>query len=312
MSKVLRLLMNPGEGRLRAGWRLLVFVLVFVATSRLLTAVTFGLLGRAQHGSVRWWVLRGAIVVAAATLSVWLVRRWVDRRSLGSLGLRLDTRALWDLVAGVAISGAMVGSVVVVCAVFGLIEIGSIAWPGGLSRAFVDLSLWFFAIGIAVAWSEELALRGYLLQNLRDGIGLVWAVVACCVFYGVVHMANPHSTLLSGVLIVAIGYLRVLGWLRTGQLWLSMGMHAGWDFLQGPVLGFSVSGMKTDSLVHPTLSGPSWVTGGAFGPEAGIAVLPALGLGLLIMHVWTAHRHDTPWTRAAERRGYCAEVQEAS
>jgi len=300
MSKVQPLLMNLAEGRLRAGWRLLVFVLVFVATSRLATAVTFGLLGRAQHGSVRWWVLRGAIVVAAATLSVWLVRRWVDRRSLGSLGLRLDTRALRDLVAGLAISGAMVGLVVVVCAVFGLIDIGSIAWPGGLASALVGLPLWFFALGIAVAWSEELALRGYVLQNLSEGIGLAWAVVLCCAFYGAIHMANPNSTLLSGVLIAALGYLRALGWLRTGQLWLSMGMHAGWDFFQGPVLGFSVSGMKTDSLVHPTLSGPSWVTGGAFGPEAGIAVLPAFGLGLVLMHLRTASRRDTPWTRAGE------------
>lgn len=300
MVGIRHLLVNPVEDRLRTGWRLVIFIVVFTATSRLITALTFGLVGRASHGSLRWWVLRGVIVVAAATLSVWFVRRWVDRRSLGSLGLRLDAHACWDVIAGLAISGAMVATVVGLCAALGMIELGPIAWTGGFSSALVGLSLWFFGIGIAVGWSEELGLRGYVLQNLRDGIGLVWAVVLSCIFYGAIHMANPNSTLLSGVLIAALGYLRVLGWLRTGQLWLSMGMHAGWDFLQGPVLGLSVSGMHTESLVHPTLSGPSWVTGGVFGPEAGIAMLPALGVGLLLMHLWTRRRRDTPWVRSAE------------
>jgi membrane protease YdiL (CAAX protease family) len=299
MVRILHALVNPVEERLRSGWRLVIFIVVFAVISRLITALTFGLVGRASHGSLPWWVLRGLIVVAAATLSVWLVRRWVDRRSLGSLGLRLDAQACWDAIAGLAISGAMVATAVGLCAAFGLITLGSMTWVGGLSGALVALPLWFFGIGLAVAWSEELGLRGYVLQNLRDGVGLVWAVVLSCILYGALHMANPNSTVLSGVLIAALGYLRVFGWLRTGQLWLSMGMHAGWDFLQGPVLGLSVSGMHTESLVHPTLSGPSWVTGGVFGPEAGIAMLPALGLGLLLMHLWTTHRRDTPWVRSA-------------
>ncbi|MCG6962808.1 MAG: CPBP family intramembrane metalloprotease [Acidobacteria bacterium] len=302
MVWVARAFVNPVEARLRAGWRLVVFILVFAATSRLVTAVAFGTVGRLQHGSLRWWVLRGVIVMIAATLSVWLVRRWVDRRSFRSLGIRVDERAWRDSVVGFAISAAMVGTVVALCAMFGFLEVDSISWKEGFGSALAALPLWFFGIGISVAWSEELGLRGYVLQNLSDGIGLVWAVLLSCVFYGAIHMANPNSTVLSGVLIGAVGYLRVLGWLRTGQLWLSMGMHAGWDFLLGPVLGLSVSGVHTEGLVHPTLSGPSWVTGGTFGPEAGVALLPALGGGLLLMHLWTAGRVGTPWTRAAETR----------
>lgn len=312
MSWVLRVLVNPAQGRLRAGWRLLVFILAFAATSRLVAAAAFRLLGRSPHGSVSWWVLRGVIVIVSATLSVWLVRRWVDSRSFQSLGLRLDARAWWDLVVGLAISAAMVGTVVGMYAAFGLVELGSMKWPGGLSAALVDLPLWFFGIGIAVAWSEELGLRGYLLQNLTEGIGLVWAVLLSCVFYGAIHMANPNSTVVSGVLIGAVGYLRTLGWLRTGQLWLSMGMHAGWDYLQGPVMGLSVSGMHTTSLLHPTLSGPSWVTGGVFGPEGGVALLPALGVGLVLMHLWTGDRRETPWTRAAEARRRAARVRNST
>jgi membrane protease YdiL (CAAX protease family) len=156
------------------------------------------------------------------------------------------------------------------------------------------LILWFWGTGLAVGWSEELIFRGYLLQNLKEGIGLVWAVVLSCVFYGAVHMANPNSSLLSGILIAILGYVRIFGWLRTGQLWLSMGMHASWNFFQGPVFGFHVSGMKVHNLISHQATGPDWITGGVFGPEAGIVVLPAILLGLLGMYFYSTARKNTP------------------
>ena len=126
-------------------------------------------------------------------------------------------------------------------------------------------------------------------------MGLFWAVLISCLLYGLLHMSNPNSTLLSGLLIAFFGYLRIFGWLRTGQLWLSMGMHAGWDFFQGPLLGFTISGMKTQSIIKQTVSGEEWITGGSFGPEAGIIVLPVLILGLVLMYLWTWKRQNTPW-----------------
>jgi membrane protease YdiL (CAAX protease family) len=128
----------------------------------------------------------------------------------------------------------------------------------------------------------------------------VWAVVVSCILYGLMHMSNPNSTCLSGTLIAVIGFLRILGWLRTGQLWLSMGMHAGWNFFQGPVFGFSVSGMTTGSLITHSLSGPDWVTGGPFGPEAGIVVVPVVLLAILVMCLYTVKRSQRcrpPWSQ---------------
>lgn len=299
MAALRGLLVNPTDRRLRAGWRLLVSGVLFLLVSRAVTVLSFGLLGRPSRMLLEWWVLRGVIVALSATIAVWLARRFLDRRTFGSLGLRLDGVALRDGLAGFAISAAMLGLFIGVCLAFGVVRIQWTGWTGGVGPALAGLPLWLFGVGLAVAWSEELALRGYVLQNLGDGIGLTAAVLLSCVLYGAVHMANPHSTMLSGVLIAALGYLRVLGWLRTEQLWLAMGMHAGWNFLQGPVLGLSVSGTHTAGLTRVTTSGPGWFSGGAFGPEAGLAVVPALGLGVLLMHLWTRRRRDTPWTRAA-------------
>lgn len=86
-----------------------------------------------------------------------------------------------------------------------------------------------------------------------------------------------------------------------------MGMHAGWDFFQGFVLGFAVSGMKTESLIKHTISGAGWITGGSFGPEAGILVIPFVILGLILMYVWTAKREKTPWNEKKDQRSFAAE-----
>jgi hypothetical protein len=76
--------------------------------------------------------------------------------------------------------------------------------------------------------------------------------------------------------------------LRTRQLWLSIGLHFSWNFFLGPIFGFPVSGITSFTLLQVEISGPDLFTGGAFGPEAGLVVLPAQALGFLI--VWAATR----------------------
>lgn len=299
MNTIRWVFLNEDQHRLRTGWRLLAFGVVFLIISRAITTLAFAVLGRPGRETLEWWLLRGGIVVTAVTMAVWISRRWIDRRPLSALGLRWSRTAWMDVGVGIGISLVMAATVVGVLAVPGWVDVEVTAGDGGLGPSLVRLIPWLLAVGAAVAWSEELALRGYLLQNLEQGIGLVWAVVVSCALYGLLHMSNPNATVLSGVLIAALGYLRVLGWLRTGQLWLSMGMHAGWNFAQGPLLGVSVSGMGTEGVLRTTLSGPAWLSGGSFGPEAGVAVIPALLVGMACMHLWTRDRTDTPWEAAS-------------
>ena len=92
-----------------------------------------------------------------------------------------------------------------------------------------------------------------------------------------------------------ITFILVLGWLRSGQLWIPFGLHAGWNFFLGPVFGFPVSGMLEDSFIKLTINGPEWITGGDFGPEGGFLVLPMIGIGVILLFVLTQKRKDTPW-----------------
>ena len=289
--------MNPVENRLRAGWRVLLFLIAVPIVSRIIIVAIKPLLGSTLENETISWLFRGVVVVIAATLVVWLFRKYLDRKSLTSLGLRFNRRAFLDIVVGFALSGLMVAIVFVILLHFKFLEIQEISWHSNGISPILEIFLWFLGVGAAVAWSEELGFRGYILQNLGEGIGIVWAVAVSCILYGLMHMSNPNSTLLSGVLIAVIGYLRIFGWLRTGQLWLSMGMHAGWNFFQGPIFGFGVSGFGSQGLIKHSLSGPKWITGGPFGPEAGVVVVPVVVLALIVMFLWTLRRDDTPWVR---------------
>jgi membrane protease YdiL (CAAX protease family) len=286
---------NSDENRLRTGWRLFLFIPAVPVIMRILDLALRPVFRGSLENNTISWVFRGILVVIGGTLVVWIFRQFIDRKSFVSLGLRFDRLAIWDMLVGFVLSGFMVGLFFAVLLAFGMLEIEEIGWTSSGFLPILEIFLLLFGVGLATGYSEELAFRGYILQNLGEGIGLVWAVVVSCILYGLMHMPNPNSTLLSGVIIAILGFLRIFGWLRTGQLWLSIGMHAGWNFFQGPILGFSVSGLDSESLIQHTISGPNWMTGGSFGPEAGIVVVPVVLLALMVMFLWTAKRDGTPW-----------------
>jgi membrane protease YdiL (CAAX protease family) len=286
---------NPDENRLRAGWRIVMYLIIQISLSLIFNQFIKQILGGYPKDITMKIVMRGIVVIIIVPIAVWTARKFFDRRSFISLGLRFDGVAVKDMILGFLLSGVMVAGVFFTLLATGILEMEVIDWTGSSLTPIVGILLWFFGIGAAVGWSEEIAFRGYLLQNLRDGIGLRWAVIISCIFYGVIHMPNPNSTLLSGVLIAAIGFLRIYGWLSSSQLWLSMGMHAGWNFFQGPIFGFHVSGLDIETLIQHSVKGPAWITGGVFGPEAGVVVLPVVILGLAVMYLWTKKRKDTPW-----------------
>ena len=86
------------------------------------------------------------------------------------------------------------------------------------------------------------------------------------------------------------GLFLAYGYLRTGQLWLSIGLHLGWNFFESAVFGFPVSGYDRPGLFHISVSGPEFWTGGAFGPEAGFIILPITLLGAVLIYLYTRHR----------------------
>lgn len=278
-----RIFYNEAERRLRAGWRIVLFFVVLGAIANgLIFGITALIGGRPAPGLGRDFLMIGSIAFA---MTVWLPfgRRWLDKRDLPSLGLQWNGLAVKDLIFGWLLSGLMA------LAFFGLLLAGDLISFDGLtweSGSTMPLLLGWFAVHVLVGWWEELFFRGVLFDNLKDGLGWIPAIVVSCVMYGVMHMINPHASLLSGLIIVLFGFMRLYGLLSTRQLWLSMGMHMGWNFFQGPVFGFGASGHETFRLIQHTSNGSEWLTGGEFGPEASLIIIPIVLLALGAMHVW--------------------------
>jgi hypothetical protein len=226
----------------------------------------------------------------AVTLSVFLARRWIDRLPIESLGLKLNTQALVDVLAGMGTAFLQMGFIYLLMLDFGWLTFEGFAWQFDPIGAVVTGVLLFFATFILTGWSEELLSRGYHLQTIASGTNLFWGVVISSAVFGFLHVTNPSATWVSTVGIFFAGLYLAYGYLRTRQLWLPIGLHIGWNFFEGVVFGFPVSGLDSYALTRITIRGPEIWTGGAFGPEAGLIVLPALTLGALLIYLYTIKR----------------------
>ncbi len=118
------------------------------------------------------------------------------------------------------------------------------------------------------------------MPRLLVGIGtVIWAVVLPSVIFGIVHLTNPNATLAGAAGVTMAGLLLGYACVRTRQLWLPLGLHIGNNFFQGVIFGFPVSGQSGSfHLLQSNITGPAIITGGAFGPEAGLVILPFLFL----------------------------------
>jgi len=292
-SLLSQILFSPHERRLRAGWRLAlqsIFTLILIAVASI--PLVFVISPQELISSERGQVFNGLISLFAFTGSVYLARRWLDQRSFTSLGLKWNGKALRELVYGVILNGLMFGLIFAIEWAAGWLEFESFAWQSQPLSSIARSTLLMLFTFILVGWSEELLSRGYWLQNLEEGLNLNWAVVISSGAFALLHLSNPNYSWKAAIGLFLGGLLLAYGYLRTHRLWLPIGMHIGWNFFEGTVFGFAVSGMETFRVIQHSTVGPDIWTGGAFGPEAGLVQLPALALGVLLIW-WYTREEDS-------------------
>ena len=149
----------------------------------------------------------------------------------------------------------------------------------GIGNDWVALAKPLFMF-LIVAVGEEVLFRGIVFRMLDERWGTWVALIVSALIFGFVHITNDNATVWSSVAIaVEAGLLLGAAYKWAGNLWLPIGIHWAWNFFQGPVFGFAVSGNQTQSLIKPLIDGPVWMTGGTFGAEASV---PAFVLGLAV------------------------------
>ncbi len=278
---------------MRAGWRLLGQSSLMSACLILIGGLFGALLGL-DPASASLFFYGEVAATLAVTLSIALARRLLDRRSFASLGLSFDRRALLDLAVGILLPGLLLGLVYAAEWAPGWLQFDDFASGAGNSGLLLGQTAAAFFLFVLVGWQEELLSRGYWLQNLAEGLNLTWGVLISSSLFALAHFQNPNVSWVAVLGLVCDGLFLAYGYLRTRRLWLPVGLHIGWNFFEAVVYGFPVSGMgDIFHLIHQTVKGPELVTGGAFGPEAGLVQLPALALGVLCIFWYTSRRSVT-------------------
>lgn len=262
------------EGRLRAGWRLALFVVVFVGAEFVVSFLA------AFTGQV-WSVAVQVMITAGATgSSTWLLLRWMEHEPFVAVGLRWKRRTPFEISQGFGVAILLAGGVTAVEWGMGAIRFESRSGGGDESLAVTLLLLsGLLALG---AVTEEVLFRGYAFQRLVEGSNGTVAILVSSVVFGALHVANPSATRLSTLNTVLAGVLLAIAYLESRALWWPIGFHFGWNWTLA-VLGHPVSGLDVAQLPWQVtiVSEPVWVHGGNYGPEGGVVATVALVVGTI-------------------------------
>ncbi|HEX2330335.1 MAG TPA: CPBP family intramembrane glutamic endopeptidase [Candidatus Angelobacter sp.] len=278
---------------LRAGWRFLIFVLLFLGLVKIIGSLVLGpVFARSRlHNtdfsrSAAMLVFEGMqfLIIVLAT---WIMSR-IEHRELGAYGLPRRRSAIPNFVSGYLFWGFLPLTLLLgILRVLGAFNFGTI---NPLNSAMLSWCLFWGVFFLLVGLAEEFLMRGYPLFTLADGLGFWPAAVIMALLFARAHMGNSGETRIG---IIATGVFAMFAaatlW-RTGDLWLAVGAHAGWDWGQSFFYGVPDSGLVVPGhLFSPTLSttAPAWLSGGTVGPEGSVLTLVLWGVmfaGFLVIY----------------------------
>ncbi|HEX7072117.1 MAG TPA: type II CAAX endopeptidase family protein [Rhodothermales bacterium] len=207
-------------------------------------------------GPATWWV-RPVVTLLLVHAAYVLYVRLYERRSVAELDRWAAGRGLiLGIIAGISLLSVLVAALTGL----GAYEASWRGWEG-VGRTLL--------MATAAAYVEEIIFRGILYRLLEAMTGTWIALVASAGLFGVMHLSNPDATVLAaGAIALEAGLLLASLFAFARRLWAPIGLHLGWNFGVAGVYGLAVSGVRQRGILEGSLSGPEWLTGGAFGIEA--------------------------------------------
>ena len=229
------------------------------------------------------------LIVLPFVLAYVTLAKVIERRPMPELAWRKSPHLVWGMLAALLLFGVLVVQL----------------WAAGAYtiRGAGDAPLWtlFLLTAVVPGISEEIVSRGILFRLTEEGLGTWIALALSALFFGFAHASNPGASSWSSIAIaLEAGVLFGLLYHVTRSLWCCIGLHAGWNFVQGAVFGIPVSGIAVDGVLESTLQGPDWLDGGGFGAEASVlTVLTCSIISLLLMRRILRDRSSVPafWKR---------------
>lgn len=266
----------------RSAGRLVADIVLFYVIGTLITmflCVPLFLIQKAlgiemQEGSLPSLFLERLLMLVGYLSAAVLVLRW-RKLPLSLLGMSLRGRGK-DLLAGLGVAVLLYAVGFGTSLLMGTVEIASVQW---VPRDLLGTLLFF----LLVAVTEEVMLRGFVLgRMLSAGMNRFVALFLSSALFSAMHLFNPNFALLPFVNILLAGCLLGASFLYTRNLCFPVVLHWFWNWLQGPVLGYEVSGMDSgETLLTLRLTGSDLLTGGSFGFEGSLLCTVLLVVGTL-------------------------------
>lgn len=259
---------------IRQGWVRAFFLLIIYIGGSVAAGLIF------PSGNA-WFVFSFVFSIAL----VFFFRRLADKKSFVSIGLGPDR-----MVAS-AFTGLFLGILLVCIASLLIFFLRAVEWTdtGELTAGMI----YDVVILLMVAASEELVFRGYILRNLTKSFNRWLALVISAALFAVVHASNPGISMVALFNTFMGGLLLGVLFFQSGSLWSPVFFHFSWNFIQGPVIGFPVSGHRFDSLFLLQQKNNILLNGGIYGLEGS----PVASLVLLAAFVYWAFLLRRPYPR---------------
>ncbi len=277
-----------GPNGLRAGWRLLLFIAIVVALSTSVRMIV-----RAFHRPTPNQIqfsAKGIIIGDTSTFLLFLLVCWimtkVEGRTIADYGLPARGAFGAKFWQGLAIGFSAVSFLLIGLRALGVFHFDGMGVHGWDIPKFA--ALWGAAF-LAVGFVEEFVFRGYTLFTLSTGMGFWPSAVLMSSLFAFAHYFNPNETWAGLIQVFLWGMMASIALRRTGNLWLPIGLHTGWDWAETCFYGVADSGqVASGHLLNTSFSGPPWLTGGVAGPEGSwLCAAMLVGICLLFAVSWS-------------------------
>lgn len=230
-----------------------------------------------------------AFGLISSMVFIWVLA--IEGREIVTLGFYKESW-LAKYASGLLIGLIMMSTVVFILYIFGFITIETKSLQPVGTAALLNISI------ILIGWliqgaTEEIVTRGWLMNVLGARYNITVGLILSSVFFALIHSENPGINYVAMLNIVLVGILLGLIVINTGSLWVACGIHSAWNFAQGNIFGFQVSGndVGVGSIVDLNLVGNEFITGGQFGPEAGM-VCSFVILVLIVIVLFLSKRYS--------------------
>lgn len=285
------------NSQLRSGWKILITYTSFFIVTNLIALIVFAAytmsLVFSAGGEIDQLELTKLITennilntsvmfiqVGIMILAVILFWKFFDKRPLKDLGLVNPLRNMKYLVNGLIFGAVSISIVFFILIIFGQIEmVNSFSQPNITNWLIIDLIMFIF-----VGLSEELFSRGYCITVLGQSNNKWVMILVSSLIFSAMHLLNPNVSFVGLLNIFLVGILFAIMFLKSGNLWMPIGYHITWNYFQGNIFGFNVSGKDIHGLYSLKYTTENIINGGKFGPEGGIITSVLLVISIIL--VW--------------------------